>query len=405
MRQLATQAGISSFTEEYGLALTLGGGEVKLLDLATAYGIFLNGERLDTRAIFDIQRQAVNGQWQSLLGKEVIEPGQIPTTRTAASAQHVISPGAAYLITDVLSDHAARIPAFGEGSVLAMPFPAAVKTGTTTDWRDNWTIGYSTQRIVGVWVGNADNTPMLDVSGIDGAGPIWHDLMLAAHRSEPAAFVRPDDIDEIAICAPSGLLPSPNCQRIRNERYIIGTEPVREDDQFVTVTIDQATGLTATGETPTARRADRVFWLLPPEYHDWMVSQGIPLLPPLSVGDELANAKPSQTNHASLQLAAPTSNMAYQIHPGIPRDRQRIEVSGYVTDGTSWAELRLIVNGEILAEAENAARLRAWWEFTPGSHSFWLEGKRTTTSEAEHTAPALIIIETNAATQVTSMSN
>jgi membrane carboxypeptidase/penicillin-binding protein PbpC len=312
------------------------------------------------------------------------------------------------MVTDILSDPAARIPAFGKGSVLELPFPAAVKTGTTTDWRDNWTIGYPTQRIVGVWVGNADNTPMLDVSGIDGAGPVWHDLMLAAHPSPPASFVRPEEIVEIAICAPSGLLPSPNCQRIRNERYITGSEPHQPDDQFVALTIDQATGLTATPDTPLARRSDRVYWMLPPEYHDWMVSQGIPLAPPSL--DAVAGAStPAVHSTGPLVLAAPTSNTAYRIHPGVPPDRQRVEVSGFVADGTSWAELRLMVDGRVIAEAQNAARLSVWWQFTPGNHTFWIEGKRLSGSEVESTAHALVVIEGSTeidpATSVTSMSN
>jgi penicillin-binding protein 1C len=403
LRQIASQAGISSFTQEYGLALTLGGGEVKLLDLATAYGSFLKGQRLDTRAIVDIQHKDENGNWRSLLGKEAIEPGQLPV-RTPTGGPQVISPQAAYLITDILSDPAARIPAFGEGSVLELPFPAAVKTGTTTDWRDNWTIGYSTQRIVGVWVGNADNTPMLDVSGIDGAGPVWHDLMLAAHPAAPPAFERPDAIVEVPICAPSGMLPSPICQRIRNERFIEGTEPERVDDQFIAMTIDQATGMAATEETPAARRAERVYWLLPPEYHDWMVSQGIPLPPPL--GSETQGASPATIQTTGpLVLDAPASNTAYRIHPGVPLERQRIEVSGFATDGTSWAELRLMVDGQMLAEAQNAGRLSAWWHFTQGNHTFWIEGTRESGGELERTAPALVVIEGDMETSVTSLSN
>jgi penicillin-binding protein 1C len=406
LRQLATQAGISSFTQEYGLALTLGGGEVKLLDLTTAFGIFQNGHRLDTRAILDIQRQEPDGSWHSLLGKEAIEPGNIPAKyMTKAQGPQVISPSAAYLITDILSDPAARIPAFGEGSVLELPFPAAVKTGTTTDWRDNWTIGYSTERLVGVWVGNANNTPMLDISGIDGAGPIWHDLMLKAHTTSPPAFVRPADIVEIPICAPSGMLPSPTCQRIRNERFIAGTEPTMPDNQFISLTIDQASGLPAASDTPAVRRSERVYWMLPPEYHDWMVSQGIPIAP-TATKTVAALDKSGVLKHAGpLVLSAPTSNMAYQIHPGVPRERQRIEVTGYVADGAPWADLRLVVDGEVLAQAQDATRLRTWWEFTPGHHTFWLEGQRTPASQVEQTAPALIVVETNTSTSVTTISS
>ncbi len=89
----------------------------------------------------------------------------------------------------------ARIPSFGEDSVLALsaaangsPRPAAAKTGTTTDFRDNWTVGYTPDLVVGVWTGNADNEPMTDVSGIDGAAPIWHDFMEAALKGRPARW-------------------------------------------------------------------------------------------------------------------------------------------------------------------------------------------------------------------------
>ncbi len=197
LRSIAAQAGISSLTKEYGLALTLGGGEVSLIELTNAFGIFLDGTRHTPRAILDIQRRDADGAWRSISSAKSISFG-------ASTRRQVISPAAAYLITDILSDDIARIPAFGEGSVLRLPFPAAVKTGTTTDWRDNWTVGYSTERLVGVWVGNADNSPMLDVSGIDGAGPIWHDIMLEAHGGgacSPVPFQRPDDIVDVELRA------------------------------------------------------------------------------------------------------------------------------------------------------------------------------------------------------------
>jgi hypothetical protein len=161
--------------------------------------------------------------------------------------------------------------------------------------------------------------------------------------------------------------------------------------------------LAATPETPTARRSERVYWLLPPEYHDWMVSQGIPLPPPTQDVMETTAVMAKATG--PLVLAAPTSNTAYLLHPGVPRDRQRIEVSGYVADGAPWAELRLLADGQLLAEAQDATRLRAWWEFAPGSHTFWLEGKRRVDSQVEQTAPALVVIETSAATTVTSLGN
>ncbi|MGB5050931.1 MAG: transglycosylase domain-containing protein, partial [Caldilineaceae bacterium] len=270
LQRIASAAGIGSFTGQYGLALTLGGGEVSLLDLTAAYGIFpRGGERLETKGILEIGDQKLGtGDMEAPDPRSPIPSPQSP----------VISPQTAFLITDILSDPIARLPAFGEGSVVELPFPAAAKTGTTTDWRDNWTVGFSSTRLVGVWVGNADNKPMVGVTGIDGAGPIWRDVMLAAHPTPPPAFSRPARIKDVTICAPSGLLPTRECPRLRHEYFIAGTEPTRPDDQFVRVSIDRATNQPANADTPAARISERIYWNLGPEYADWMKSQGIPRL-------------------------------------------------------------------------------------------------------------------------------
>ena len=103
-----------------------------------------------------------------------------------------MNPVDAFLITDILSDNQARTPVFGASSVLQLADrPAAVKTGTTNDFRDNLTIGYTPQLVTGVWVGNADNSPMQDVSGVAGAGPIWNQFMQIAHAGEPVAEFAP----------------------------------------------------------------------------------------------------------------------------------------------------------------------------------------------------------------------
>jgi penicillin-binding protein 1C len=403
LQRLAARAGISTFTNEFGLALTLGGGEVKLLELTAAYGIFLDGKRLDPQAILKMDHR----------------PSTIdhrPSTIDHRPSSPVISPATAYLITDILSDKVARIPAFGEGSPLDLPFPAAVKTGTTTDWRDNWTIGYTTERIVGVWVGNADNTPMIGVSGIDGAGPIWHDLMLAAHRTPPAPFAKPAGIVEQLICAPSGLLPTPACPRTRLERFLRGAEPTEPDNQFQTLKIDRTTGQPATPTTAPEQVIERTFWLLPPEYHDWMAAQGMPIArcgdpgggrnaecfvigsestAGQAAGDQAAGGAPPDSGLPlpALVLAAPTSNTAYQIHPGVPRTNQRIEVAGYGSGGQPWAELRLVKDGVVLAEGTGIVRLNTWWTLEEGKHHFWLEGRLSAEGEPIASSRALVVVE------------
>ncbi len=387
LRDLGVQAGIRSFSGRYGLALTLGGGDVRLLELTAAYAIFDDGRSLPTQAILSIED--TDGSRSFAAGA------------AAAGSVQVLSPQSAYLITDILSDDVARQPAFGRNSVLNLPFDAAVKTGTTTDWRDNWTVGYSTQRLVGVWVGNADNSPMLDVSGVDGAGPIWHDLMLLAHRTPPPPFVRPDKIVEREICTASGMLPSRDCPRTRWELFLAGTQPTQPDNQFQRLAIDLATGLPATDVTPVARRTERVYWLLPPEYHDWMVTQGIAIAPPhifasapgsasgLTPAGNVAQAAP-----APLQLAAPASFTTYQLHPGLPQSNQQLEAAGYTADGHAWSNLRLLVDGQVIAETTDSARLHAWWPMMLGSHTLWLEGELAAGDTTQRSAAAQIHVDT-----------
>ena len=175
----------------YGLSLTLGGGEVRLLDLTAAYAAFANGgSHVAPYAIARVETLDGEMVWDQGLGTRntlfLVPSPQSLVPRTSA-----LDPRVAYLITDILSDERARVPAFGQGNMLEIGRPAAAKTGTTTDWRDNWTLGYTPDLTVGVWVGNADNTPMKGVSGISGAGPIWHDFMRHGPARTPAARLHP----------------------------------------------------------------------------------------------------------------------------------------------------------------------------------------------------------------------
>ncbi len=384
LQSLATRAGIRSFTGDYGLALTLGGGEVSLLDLTRAYGIFARGgHRLETTAILAI------GDWRLGTGIETLVSNR--------PSPPIIAPETAYLITDILSDPVARIPAYGERSVLNLPFPAAAKTGTTTDWRDNWTVGYSHTRLVGVWVGNADNTPMGGVSGVDGAGPIWHDLMIATHRTPPPPFVRPPRVVELSICAPSGLLPTPDCPRLRRERFLAGTQPTRTDDQFQRIAIDLATGQRAHADSPPSRTVARVFWQPGPAYAEWMAAQNLPMPPPISSASSVAvrthGAQTLPTYATPLHLTAPVADLTYAIHPGVPRDRQRVAAGGFVGDGNTWAKLRLMVDNRTLVEARDVNRLEGWWALTSGTHTFWIEGESTPNGATIRSTAATIVVE------------
>jgi len=149
----------------YGLGLALGSNEVSLIDMVTAYHTIANGGIYLPPAV---SSTVLDSQSQ------LIKP--LPPV----AGERAISAAAAFMTTDILSDNNARVPMFGSNSLLKLSRPAAVKTGTTTDFRDNWTIGFTRQLVVGVWAGNADGKVMRDVTGVTGAAPIWHEFMEAA---------------------------------------------------------------------------------------------------------------------------------------------------------------------------------------------------------------------------------
>jgi 1A family penicillin-binding protein len=185
MLQTASDLGITTLKDKdrYGLSLTLGGGEVKLIDMMTVYGTFAKGGlRNDATALL----------------KVFDSDGTIMEDNTEPSGRRVLSAGQAYLITDILADNKARTPAFGPNSLLNIPgHTVAVKTGTTDSKRDNWTFGYTPEYVVGVWVGNNNNEPMDPAltSGVTGAAPIWNRLMTTLLKGRPnIAFVRPPEV-------------------------------------------------------------------------------------------------------------------------------------------------------------------------------------------------------------------
>jgi penicillin-binding protein 1C len=171
MLRAAEAFGIRSLNrgkEWYGLSLTLGGGEMTLLELASAYAALASdGKTVTPEPILAVADTLGRPVTDALAKREA--PVQAPV--------QAVSPAAAFQVTDILSDNAARTPMFGAASPLKLSRPAAAKTGTTDDFRDNWTVGYLRPLVAGAWAGNTDGHPMMKVSGIAGAAPIWHDFM------------------------------------------------------------------------------------------------------------------------------------------------------------------------------------------------------------------------------------
>jgi penicillin-binding protein 1C len=217
MLEISHRFGLATLSapEAYGLALTLGGGEVRLLDLTSAYAALAAGGEL--AAPYAVTR--VHDSRGHVLYDHT--PG---TPRRVLSAQH------AYLLADILSDPDARILGFGETSPFELPFPAAAKSGTTTGFRDDWTVGFTPEIAVGVWVGNAEGSPMDGVPGVEGAAPIWRDVMSAAAFGRRMTWPsRPAGIVEATVCAPTGLLPGRDCPSPMRELFIEGTQPTARE--------------------------------------------------------------------------------------------------------------------------------------------------------------------------------
>ncbi|MCJ7792421.1 MAG: PBP1A family penicillin-binding protein [Candidatus Marinimicrobia bacterium] len=215
MIQRGQAMGITTWEDpsRFGLSLTLGGGEVKMVDLAVVYGTLANsGIKMTLHPILEVKNYK----------GEVLERNHNP------ESQRVLSPHIAYLLNNILADNQARTPAFGPNSVLNLSdHPhVAVKTGTTQNMRDNWTIGYTPDYLVAVWVGNNDNTPMSYVaSGITGASPIWNQIINALIKDTPdKEFPQPEDLKEVEICSLTGTLPCNGCGG-KKELFLPGTEP------------------------------------------------------------------------------------------------------------------------------------------------------------------------------------
>lgn len=263
--------------EFYGLALTLGGGEVRLLDLTYVYNTFANGGTMVGAPRPASQRKAGMRDLDpvSILRVEDAK-GKVLYEHTPARKPDLLGPNSkqlTYVLADMLSDPNARAAAFGDKLDLAGKRTAAVKTGTTNDNKDNWTMGFTTDFVVGVWVGNTDNSPMdRSVTGLTGAAPIWIDVMNAIHRNRPnQKFTRPDGLVERAICQIDGLVPNGNCPTA-NEVFVKGTEPTQVSRVVQKFPISKETGKLAGPGTPPDKVEEKVLYVFPPQAADWIAN-------------------------------------------------------------------------------------------------------------------------------------
>lgn len=266
----ASAMGITTLNDPrgYGLSLTLGGAQVSMLDMVTAYGVLANGGyRVDIQPILKITDR----------NNKVLEEYHPPSS--PIFGKKVLPPGVAYIISDILADNNARLIDFGPNNELRIDKKyVSAKTGTTNNFRDNWTFGYTSKYVVGVWVGNNDNSPMNGLaSGITGAAPIWHDLMSHLLENEnPQRPQPPSDVAQSFVCngaAPTtasssnsgsttpGSNPTPSTCSGRNEYFIKGTEHKNTGGYSTEkVWIDKTTGAQgAPGQTDNIELRDETF--------------------------------------------------------------------------------------------------------------------------------------------------
>ncbi|WP_242539980.1 penicillin-binding protein 1C [Trinickia mobilis] len=268
----------------YGYSLALGSADVNLLTLTNAYRALANGGAL--RPTFEVPRDASS------------------TSKSAAQETRVFSRDASFIVTTVLSDNNARTRTFGFDSPLATRFFSAVKTGTSKDMRDNWTVGFTSRYTIGVWVGNADGTPMWDVSGVCGASPVWAAIAGYLHRNTPS----------VAPAAPAGVVKT-------HVVFENALEPAR-DDWFMSGTQTPFVGLAAN-----------------------------------------AAATPNATGNAQAaapQIAGPTDGTIFALDPDIPPARQRVwfERAPGSSSRSTWR-----LDGRALGSASRVA-----WLPWPGAH-------------------------------------
>ncbi len=325
-----------------GLSLALGSGEVSLLELTAAYAALANGgHRVRPRWILALRR-----------GEDSTLPPPTPPAEPSADPP-ALDPRVAYLITDILADRHARIPTFGLNSPLELDRPAAAKTGTTTDWRDAWTVGYTPARVVGVWVGNWDNTPMMHLTGGSAAAPIWHAVMTFAHRGLPhTPFPRPDGLKTVRVCVDTGLSADTGCPLVREDLAIAGV-PYQRAEAAALARLTTATANTGTPPPPSTR----------------------------------STPIPTPTVFALSALLSPEPGATYRLSPNLPPDEQAIPIEVRAPAG---ARVTFRVDGVPIAVRE-APPYRAWWSLRVGEHTVLVEGVLPSGKRFQHRVRITVI--------------
>lgn len=354
---------LSQSPSHYGPALALGDGEVTLLELVRAYSTLARGGR--------------QGALRAVLEVEATKNG-VATRSTASSVADVrVMPAAtAALITDILKDRAARSQTFGRGSSLEFEFDVAVKTGTSTGYRDNWALGYTDRFTLGVWVGNFDGRPMLDVSGATGAAPIFAAILRAvAIEHQPGPLPLDSNggsevdapqalgLEQAEVCPLSGALRTAACPKGIREWLPRASERAH-CDWHRHLTIDRRNGLLAGPGCGGSVVEERDVELLPAEYTRWAHGAGRPSA--LFGSSPYCPVPDNAGSSSTLAILTPADGARFVLDPDRPRELQRLQIA---VSAEAWqGRPQLEINGDSLVALD--VSLRFDWLMQPGEHVF-----------------------------------
>jgi len=303
----------------YGLGLTIGNGEVRLLELTNA---FASLARLGVYKPFRFLKASENELERARTSVNVANAnadGTFPAlsldhARSRSLSKRIFDDRAAYLLADMLSDNQARAGTFGLNSYLSFDFPVACKTGTSSNYRDNWTIGFTPEWTVGVWVGNPDNSAMRGITGVTGAAPIFHEIMMKLHdRYGTSWYQAPPGVERCYIDPLTGHRVSADQPRATEEVYASPPEPARPEDY-------DSAGRVRLSEV----------------YQAWIESDQNTL------GDLLAGGRLAR----QLRILEPAPGALYYLDPDLPAKDQRLVLRADSTGQVQWSSPTLDCHAE-----------------------------------------------------------
>jgi penicillin-binding protein 1C len=349
-------ASLSRDAGHYGLGLTLGNGEVTLLELAQGYAQFARGGYpLTAKAIKD--------------------------TKTGQPTKRVFSEQTCFLITDILSDELLRIQAFGAANPLLFDFPFAIKTGTSANWRDSWVVGYCRDFTVAVWAGDFEGATMNRISGSIGAGPLFNKvvhLMVYGHSVPrlPVMPVPPQGVEQITVCPLSGLAPGeycPSCKPV----FVVKEKTRRAPcDVHRKILIDKRNGLLASGRCPSQYVKEQVFAVLPARFARWQAGDGMIPVPPHTYSPLCPQGGIAAD---ALVITAPRPGETYLIEPGYDAATQTIALKG--ESDPALPQVAWEIDGSVVTRA--AWPYTANLKLTKGKHRIRMTGGGKTSDPVE----------------------